>query len=218
MPRGVYSNLKCPEPTETNDTKFVPTEHQIKTLDFFLKSPYKGLLLFHKVGSGKSMTSILIANRMLQDKRVKHVFIITPGSLRQVWINEYCKVSGYTPEILQKYYTFITYNYMVSVLPDLDGSLVIIDEVHNLINGTRNRSKYPTFIYNTIDKANCKILALSGTAIYNYTDEFSLLGRLLKPGPEFPDIRKGSGELDKQAFMKFFTVEKDGTLSQKIRL
>jgi superfamily II DNA or RNA helicase len=165
--------------------------------------------------SGKTCSSILIADTMLRKNKVKHVYIMSPGSLREGWVNEYCRVCGADPVLLRTKYTFITYNYMVGDnLPDFKDSLVIIDEVHNLINGAKNMSKHPTAVYDALLKSNCRVLALSGTPIYNYVYEFSLLGNLLKPGGEFPDIRRGD-QLDPYAFMTFFDIQPDGSLVPK---
>jgi superfamily II DNA or RNA helicase len=212
MPRGIYSNLRC---TGDEHPPFEPTKHQQDTVEYFLRSPFKGLLLYHKLGSGKTCSSILIADKMLQKGKVNHVYIMSPGSLREGWVNEYCRVCGADPILLRDHYTFITYNYMIgNNLPDFSDSLVIIDEVHNLINGAKNMSKHPTAVYNALLKSNCRVLALSGTPIYNYVYEFSLLGNLLKPGGEFPDIRRGD-QLDPQAFMTYFDIQADGTLIPK---
>lgn len=211
MPRGIY-NRGC---TEKSHEPFQPTKHQQDTVNYFLKSPFKGLLLYHKLGSGKTCTSILTADAMLKSGKVNHVYIMSPGSLRDGWVSEYCRVCGADPKLLQDNYTFITYNYMVSEnLPNFNNSLVIIDEVHNLINGVKNLSKHPTVIYDKLFKSKCKILALSGTPVYNYVFEFALLGNLLKPNQDFPDIRV-KDEIDEFAFMKFFDIKPDGTLVPK---
>ena len=47
------------------DHIFTPAPHQQLVADYFLESPFKGLLLYHKLGSGKSCTSILVADAML---------------------------------------------------------------------------------------------------------------------------------------------------------
>lgn len=165
--------------------------------------------------SGKTCTSILIADTMLRKGKVNHVYVMSPGSLRDGWVNEYCRVCGSDPELLRDKYTFITYNYMIgNNLPDFTDSLVIIDEVHNLINGAKNMSKHPSAVYDALLNSKCRILALSGTPIYNYVYEFSLLGNLLKPGDEFPEIRRG-GSVDPYAFMTFFDIQEDGTLIPK---
>jgi superfamily II DNA or RNA helicase len=212
MPRGIYENFKCSSEHEP----FNATVHQENALKYFMRSKYKGLLLYHKLGSGKTCTSILIADKLIKKKKIKKVYILSPGSLRKGWISEYCKVCGKKSKYLEKHYIFVTYNYMIGRnLPDFNGSLVIIDEVHNLINGAKNMSFHPTAVYNALLKSNCRILALSGTPVYNYVYEWPLLGNLLKPGT-FPQIRRGE-QLDPQAFMALFHEQEDGTLVPRNR-
>ena len=70
MPRGkegIYHNFRCAKDTHP---PFTPTAHQIATMNYFLKSKYKGLLLYHRLGSGKTCTSIMIADKMLKKKKV----------------------------------------------------------------------------------------------------------------------------------------------------
>ena len=45
---------------------------------------------------------------MLKDKLVKHVFVLTPGSLRKNWVSEYCRVCGNidNKEFMKKYHSF----------------------------------------------------------------------------------------------------------------
>lgn len=213
MPKGIYSRLSC---RSNKDPFFKPTKHQEQAVQAFLKSKFKGMLLYHKLGSGKTCTSILIADKMLRRKKIKKVFIMSPGSLRSGWITEYCNICGYKSKYLNKYYSFVTYNYMVGRnLPNFNNSLVIIDEVHNLINGVKNRSFHPSAIYEALRESNCRILALSGTPIYNYVYEFALLGNLLKPGGEFPEIRHGKEEVDEIAFLELFDEQADGSIKPR---
>jgi superfamily II DNA or RNA helicase len=187
MPLGYYNNVEC----KTWHKKFSPQEHQQYVKNWFLKTPYKGLLLFHRLGSGKTCSSIIIGDALLKGKfGVDKVYILTPGSLRQGWINEYCGVCGNKAELLKKKYIFLTYNYTVykqlqNISEDgniFNNSLVIIDEVHNFINNVKNKTKNAVYIYKKLVESNCKILALSGTPIYNDISEWGLLGNLLKPG------------------------------------
>ena len=212
MPPGIKKGLIC---TSKKKEKFIPQKHQTETMNFFMSSPYKGLLLYHELGSGKTCTSIMIADKMLKKEKIQRVFIMTPGSLRQGWIDEYCGKCGLDPLYLKQKFIFITYNYSVGkILPDFNDSLVIIDEVHNLINGVKNGSFHPTAIYEALVAANCRVLALSGTVVYNFVYEFALLGNLLKPGGEFKDIRiPGKKELNPKNFMKWFNQDEDGILT-----
>lgn len=176
--RGIYKKTCVLKKTEI----FNPTKIQKNTRDYFLKSPYKGLLVFHQLGSGKTCTSILIADQMIKNKEIRHVYVLTPGSLRQNWIDEYCKKCG--DNFIKENYTFITYNYNVwsSVQTlNFNNSLIIIDEVHKFINGVKNMSKNSFQIYKKIYNSDCRIIALSGTPIFSNTYEWSILGNLLKP-------------------------------------
>lgn len=212
MPHGIYEDIIC---STGKHPPFSPQEHQSNVLDYFLnKSKYKGLLLFHRLGSGKSCSSILISDEMLKTSKVKKVYIMTPGSLRQNFIEEYCEKCGKSPKYLKKHYTFITTNYAVGKrLPNFDGSFVIIDEVHNLMNGVKNKSVHSTLIYNALMKSDCRILALTGTPVYNYIWEWPFIGNLLKPGA-FPNLLKNK-ELDTESFMKQFVIDKDGNVIAK---
>jgi ribA/ribD-fused uncharacterized protein len=177
--RGIYKK-DCPRLKKKE--KFEPTQIQTSTVKYFLKSPYKGLLVFHQLGSGKTCTSILISDSMIRTKKVKHVYVLTPGSLRENWIHDYCKKCG--EQFIKDNYTFITYNYNVwSSIKTLNfnNSLIIIDEVHKFINGVKNMSKNAYEIYKKIYNSKCKIIALSGTPIFSHTYEWSILGNLLKP-------------------------------------
>jgi len=177
---GIRNRETCKNKTHP---VFIPQKHQQIVLDYFPTSKYKGLLLYHKLGSGKSCTSIMVADKMLQDKQIKKVYVITPGSLRKNWLDEYCKKCGLNSDFLKKNFTFITYNYNISeaiTKLDFNDSLVIIDEAHNLINGAKNSSKNPLAIYNKIINSNCRVLVLTGTVIFNNIYEWCLMINLLK--------------------------------------
>lgn len=106
MPYGIYDNVIC---DSGKHPEFKPQKHQSEILDYFLnRLKHKGLLAFHKLGSGKSCSSIMISDEMLRVSKVKKVFVMTPGSLRQNFIEEYCERCGYTPEVLKK--TLYIYN------------------------------------------------------------------------------------------------------------
>lgn len=212
MPYGVYKNIMC---DKGSHPPFTPQEHQSEVLDYFInKSKYKGLCLYHRLGSGKSCSSIMISDEMLKLARVKKVFVLTPGSLRQNFIEEYCDRCGYKPKFLKKYYTFITTNYAVGErLPKFKNSFVIIDEVHNLINGVKNQSKHATLIYNALMKSDCRILTLTGTPVFNYIWEWPLLGNLLKPDT-FVDILRDE-QLDTVLFERKFEIDNEGNVKPK---
>lgn len=190
---GIYNNLKCKN--EILNKIFNPTPHQQYVFNYFKRSPYKGLLLYHKLGSGKTCTSIMIADNMIKTNTIQHVFVLTPGSLRSNWIEEYCKTCGL--KYLSKKYTFITYNYNVSTklkTLNFNNSLIIIDEAHNLINSVKNKTKTALAIYDKIINSNCRVLALSGTPIISDIDiEWSYLLKILNPNAQAFDDKDLKG-------------------------
>lgn len=171
---------------------FNPLQHQRETLDYFLDSNKKGLLLYHKLGSGKTCTSILIADEMLKNGFVNKVYVLTPGSLRSNWVKEYCTKCGFDNKNLEENFVFITYNYDVhNELRhyNFNYSLVIIDETHNLINSVINKSKNSLSIYNKLLLSDCRIIALSGTPVKSNPKQWYALHKLLDPSGD-PNVPK----------------------------
>ena len=77
--------ISCDNIGQTS-TNFNLLTHQKIVRDYMnLYTPYRGLLLYHGLGSGKTATSIAIAEGMKDSKRV---IIMTPASLRANYIEE----------------------------------------------------------------------------------------------------------------------------------
>ena len=78
-------NISCDAIGKTT-TNFSLLTHQKIVRDYMnLYTPYRGLLLYHGLGSGKTCTSIAIAEGM---KDSKNVIIMTPASLRANYVEE----------------------------------------------------------------------------------------------------------------------------------
>ena len=70
----------------TNDTLF---PHQRLIRDYLQAgSPYRGLLLYHGLGVGKTRTSIGVAELLLNSKSKEKALVVLPASLRQNFIAE----------------------------------------------------------------------------------------------------------------------------------
>jgi len=79
--------------------------HQRIVRDYLnLYTPYRGLLLYHGLGSGKTCTSIAIAEGM---KSNKQVFVLTPASLKMNFFSE-MKKCGDDLYKKNQYWEFIT--------------------------------------------------------------------------------------------------------------
>jgi len=77
------STISCDKP---DDAKFALLTHQKIVRDYLnIYTPYRGLLLYHGLGSGKTCSSIAIAEGMKTDKQI---VVMTPASLRMNYLQE----------------------------------------------------------------------------------------------------------------------------------
>jgi hypothetical protein len=79
------AQLSC-KTLHTQSVDFELLTHQLVVRDYLnLYTPYRGLLLYHGLGSGKTCTSIGIAEGM---KSGKQIVLMTPASLKMNFFNE----------------------------------------------------------------------------------------------------------------------------------
>ena len=77
------STISC---DKQDDAKFALLTHQKIVRDYLnIYTPYRGLLLYHGLGSGKTCSSIAIAEGMKTDKQI---VVMTPASLRMNYLQE----------------------------------------------------------------------------------------------------------------------------------
>ena len=89
---------------ESKGGEFSLLTHQEIVRDYInYYTPYRGLLLYHGLGAGKTCASIAIAEGL---KNHKQIMVLTPASLRQNYINE-LKVCGDPLYRLNQYWEFI---------------------------------------------------------------------------------------------------------------
>lgn len=85
------SKITCDNLKQKKSKDFSLMTHQKLVRDYMnLYTPYRGILLFHGLGAGKTCGSIAIAEGMKNDKQV---FVLTPASLKTNYIEE-LKVCG----------------------------------------------------------------------------------------------------------------------------
>jgi hypothetical protein len=79
------SQITC-ENIGNDSKKFSLLIHQMVVRDYMnLYTPYRGLLLYHSLGSGKTCSSIALAEGMKNNKKI---IVMTPASLRPNYISE----------------------------------------------------------------------------------------------------------------------------------
>jgi superfamily II DNA or RNA helicase len=170
--------------------------HQLLMNEYFLKYPVRGLLVFHKMGMGKtrlassivdilvkSMSVIFISAKTLHQNfeetltekgRVKYVSLNASNMFDQVnqaGLNDIEKLFSNTKKMRGS----------------LDGTLVVLDEAHNFFNSIANGSANATNLYKSIMKSNCRILFLTGSPIMNDPFESALCFNMLAGYPLFPE-------------------------------
>ena len=169
---------------------FVPKAHQKEIASAFMNSSYRGIALVHGLGSGKTCTYASIIDAWLSNPdNPRKIIIITSGSLRENFISQYCSFCGKNKKNILDMFTFISYNYtnVLSNLPDLSNALIIIDEVHNILNSKNNESGVIAELYDRIKQSESIIVAGSGTILVSNIEELYYLMQLIKP-QAFKDI------------------------------
>jgi superfamily II DNA or RNA helicase len=177
-------------------------------------TPYKSLLVYHKIGAGKTCAGVNICE---QWKNKKNIVVVVPASLvgnfykelrsecageeyitnkerkRLTEINpdnaEYIKILAAVKKRIDKYYTILSYHKFVNLANDkkinLKNSLILIDEVQNIVS--EGGTFYTTFmkaIYSA--PKDLRIVLLSATPIFDRPMELGLTLNLLRPHIEFP--------------------------------
>ena len=142
-------------------------DHQKKICKFMLDPNHRGVLVFHSVGSGKTLTSIVAAKCLLEKTKKKKLIIVTPASLVSNFQKELNKVPFNTGDLtitLESYDKFIR-----EPSASCRNSILILDEVHNLNAeaGVKFRKMFEC------SKLADKVILLSATPVKNIPAEIA---------------------------------------------
>ena len=123
--------------------------HQKVVRDYLnLYSPYRGLLIYHGLGSGKTCTSIAMAEGMKSNKRV---FVMTPASLKMNFFSE-MKKCGDALYKKNQYWSFFdtegSPDYVIGVL----ARALNLD--HEFINKKKSNQKRGVWLINVNKEPN----------------------------------------------------------------
>lgn len=156
-------------------------KHQAVVRDFLQPSaPYRGLLVMHALGAGKTLTAITVAEALRAAGRP--VVVLLPASLKLNFSEEVGRFGGQEAE-----YSFIHYNGLTrGTLPtssSLAGKTVIIDEAHNFCATSTKPNTLIAALYDVLMTApDLRLVLLSGTPVINTPFELSRMMNLLR-GP-----------------------------------
>ncbi|MBA42860.1 MAG: hypothetical protein CMF62_02485 [Magnetococcales bacterium] len=171
-----------------------------KYLDF--RSPYRDMLIYHGMGSGKTATTINIYNVLYNYTPGWNVFLLIKASLKDdPWLDNLKKwLSRDEYEFRMRNIIFVHYDSPFADRDFLEAvrkadsskkSIFIIEEAHNFIsnvysNISSQQGKRASVIYDYIQQARendgTRVLALSATPAINQPFELALLFNLLRPG------------------------------------
>jgi SNF2 family DNA or RNA helicase len=179
-------------------------DHQKNLCQFILKHPeLKGMLLFHGVGSGKTISSLTIVRCLLSIYAGKNVFIITPKSLVDNFNKEIKKLGVKFPRnVVITTHTKFTNRIEEHGASFAKDSIIVVDEAHNfkgeLINKKDKvtkrvigmKSGYKAKLLMEATKVASKVFLLSATPVQNRTAEFTNLYAMISNGEDnLKDIR-----------------------------
>nr|QBK88475.1 MAG: DEAD/SNF2-like helicase [Mimivirus LCMiAC01] len=169
-------------------------------LDF--KSPYRDILIYHGLGSGKTASAINVYNALYNYTPEWNVFVLIKAALKSVWLSELKKwLSKDEQEFRFKNIVFVHYDSPIADRQFMDAvknvdnskkSMYIIDEIHNFISnvysnissgeGKRAQTVYDYIIQDKYENPDTRVILLSGTPAINKPFELALLFNLLRPG------------------------------------
>jgi hypothetical protein len=188
----------------------------------FFRSGYasRGLLIYHKVGYGKTLTMLACADahkRLSPSESETHeIIIITPKKLKSNVDKELAKYRKLFPDstLSVEDFTFETLSsslerklketlIKLNRLDTFDGLLLIVDEAHLLFRMISNGSKAAIYFYDKIMQSpKVRLLFLTGTPVTNEVFQlapcFNMLG---EAPPIFPE--------NKELFERYFIGEGD---------
>ena len=144
-------------------------EHQKRFLEGFMFGNLKSAIVFHGVGTGKTISGIAVIKVYLQLYKTNKVYIVTPPA---VMFNFVDSLIAYGMNPLDKRIEYFSYVKFANANKDLSNALLLVDEAHNLrtrIVGSENNIKSGIRPYKFILKTGNahKIILMTATPFVN---------------------------------------------------
>lgn len=186
-------------PSAVDRSHKAPHAHQTKIVRAMREN--RGLIVYHKVGSGKTLTAILVSQDFLDRYPWRRVIVVTPAGLLNNFRDEMRK--SFKNLLYEDRYEFFSYHAFVNRCKDDEsfcgrcaGALLIVDEAHNLrhiYHARKNRKTKNTKEYGVMNRwiTRCaeradKVLLLTGTPVYNHPNDIAALYNMIREPNEKP--------------------------------
>lgn len=168
-------------------------------------TPYRGILLYHGVGTGKTCSAIGIADIF---EGVRDVVVIVPGAQLEANFKNEIRMCGNIEQ--PKEHTFYRYTGLKSTKLEtlieartLDNKIVIIDESHGFISRLIGESPTAILMRKWVFGAkNTRFVLLTGTPIINKPNELAVLFNLIHGKIEMLEITTKNIHSDLQKILQ----------------
>lgn len=238
----IYDKYTIPKKKKTFNQICFPKSYELQMPQKFVsqyinpKTPYKGVLVYHRIGAGKTCTAVRIGEEW---KNHRKIVVVVPASLKGNFRNElrtqcagnayltnderkklsehhpsdkeYMNIIKKSDERIDKHYKIYSYNKFIELASEdeisLNNSVLIVDEIQNMIS---EGGRYYDILYDLITNAppSLRVVLLSATPMFDKPNELALTMNLLRIPKELPVGKE---------FDKTFIKMKRGT-SDKISL
>jgi superfamily II DNA or RNA helicase len=216
----IYKKYTIPKDKKSLRQICFPEKYELQLPQQFISqfinpdTPYKGILVYHRIGAGKTCTAIRVGEEW---KHKKNIIVVLPASLKGNFRNElrsqcaddeyltkkeremlkklhpseeaYQEIMDESDERINKYYTIYSYNKFIELLENkkinFKNTLLMIDEIQNMVS---EEGKYYQVLYDAIQKApsDMRIVLLSATPMFDKPSEIALTLNLLRLPTELP--------------------------------
>jgi superfamily II DNA or RNA helicase len=217
---NIYDDYKIPNKKQTMKEICNPKEYKLQLPQKFIadfispKTDYMGILVNHRIGSGKTCTAIRVGEKW---KKYKRIVVVVPASLKTNFRNElrsqcagneylsennrkellklnpntnrYKEIIKESDEKINNYYEIYSYNKFVELITNktinLKNSILIVDEIQNMIS---EEGIFYDTLYNTIHESSksLRVILLSATPMFDKPSEIALTMNLLQLPKKLP--------------------------------